>query len=675
MNLKEKIVDYFENQGSKFKSEKSILNQLEIEKGEIQQFESEIKELLTIGYLLRKRNNLAKNPKSFILRGKFNSIKGGGGFFIPENKEFDDVFVKRENSLNAFDGDLVLCRIVKRRDEYSAKIVFIIKRSEKNIVGIVSQGYFLPFDGGKPIVVSSDLNKNIAVVSIDEDGFLKEKIKVIGDPFNPETCIKAIEEKYSLKKEFKEIIIKEAKSFGNCLDEKWAEGRKDLRKISTITIDPEDAKDFDDAISVEKKKNGIFKIFVHIADVSFFVKEGSKLDEEARERGNSVYLPGRVYPMLPENLSNNLCSLNENEEKLCVTAEIDLDGKGNILNSTFYESVVKSKKRLNYEEAEEIINGRTDFDDEVLRIVKEASEIASVLNRRRYENGALDFDLPEPHLNLKSDNIIESVFPEIRLLSHKLIEEFMLVANKAVAEFLDKSKIPFLYRIHEEPNKEKLQEIYPLLSVLGENLGKKFKDISSKDLQRIIEKAKGKTYGRLVNYRILRTMMKAKYSSKPNSHYGLALKRYCHFTSPIRRYPDLVVHRALKKALFRKYYNLKGLETLAEHLSETEQRADDAEREAVNWLVLIYLNNKIGDYFDALVTGFSNFGIKIELLSELIEGICPFSFIEDDRYIVDKSGLLAKGKYTSRSIKIGQILKVQLVKTDLFSKEAQFKIV
>jgi ribonuclease R len=675
MNLKEKVVNFFEVFDGKFKSEKFILNELNIDNSELKEFRKILEELLQIGYLVRKRSGFARAQNSFILRGKFTSIKGGGGFFIPDEEDYDDFFVKRENTFGAFDGDIVLCRISRRKESDSAKVVFIIKRTNKNIVGIVSQGYFLPFDGGEPIAVSSELNKNVAVASIDENGFLKEKIKAIGEPFNPETCIKAIEEKYFLKKEFEEAVDKEAMSYGTFFDEQWAEGRRDLRKISTITIDPKDAKDFDDAISVEKRKNGNFKIFVHIADVSFFVKEGSKLDNEARERGNSVYLPGRVYPMLPENLSNNLCSLNENEDKLCLTAEIELDGKGNIINSNFYESIIKSIKRLNYEEAEEIINGRSDFDDEVLRIVKEASEIASVLNKKRYENGALDFDLPEPHLNLKSDNIIESVFPEMRLKSHKLIEEFMLVANRAVAEFLDKNKTPFLYRIHEEPNKEKLQEIYPLLSVLGENLGQKVKNLSSKDLQKIIEKAKGKPYERLVNYKILRTMMKAKYSSRRICHYGLALKRYCHFTSPIRRYPDLVVHRALKKTFLGKYADLKGLEKLAEHLSVTEQKADDAEREAVNWLILIYLNNKIGDYFDALVTGFSNFGIKIELLSELIEGICPFNFVEDDHFILDRSGLSAKGKYTSRIIKIGQIVKVQLVKTDLFSKEAQFKIV
>ncbi|MCX7830554.1 MAG: VacB/RNase II family 3'-5' exoribonuclease, partial [Acidobacteria bacterium] len=633
MNLREKLVNFFEEQGSKFKSEKFIFSELNIDIEQYKDARQELEKLSSIGYILKKRNSYARNEGSYIYKGRFQSIKGGGGFFILENSDSKDIFIKRENTNNAFDGDIILCKVSKRKNEFSAKVLYVVKRTKSNALGIVSQGYFLPFEGGEPVSVSSDMNNNVAVVSYDENGDIKETIKLIGEPFNVQTCLKAIEAKYSLSRIFTREAVKESESFGSRFQQSWIEGRKDLRNLFTITIDPKDAKDFDDAISVEKKKGELYKIYVHIADVSFFVKEGSKLDEEAKEKGNSIYLPGTVYPMLPENLSNNLCSLNENEEKLCVTAEIDLDSRGKFVKSEFYESVIKSSKRLNYEEAEEILNGRNDFEDEVTKTVKIGFEIASLLHDKRHSAGALDFDLPEPRLELQSGNIIENVFPEIRLKSHRLIEEFMLAANQSVAEFLSKRKIPFLYRIHQEPDEERLKEIFPLLAVLGETITTKSRSLSSKDLQKIVERAKGRPFERLVNYRVLRAMMKAKYSSKPGSHFGLALSRYCHFTSPIRRYPDLVVHRALKKALYGSFFREKDLDILAEHLSLTEQNGDEAEREAVNWLILIYLKDKIGETFDALVTGFSNFGIKIELVKELIEGICPFNFIDYDRFI------------------------------------------
>ncbi len=673
MNLRERIIEFFENEKGKFRSEKSILSELELKENEIRQFGKEIEKLLSIGYLLKKKNSFAKNPTSFLFKGKFVLIKGGGGFFIPEENEIKDIFIKKENTLNAIDGDTVLCRINKEKN--SAKVLFIVKRSKKNVVGMISKGYFLPFEGGEPLAVLSKVDKNIGIATFDEDGRLKKDIKILGEPYDPGTCIKAVELKYNLSKGFQQEVEEEALKYGKIFKNEWLEGRKDLRALPTITIDPIDAKDFDDAISIEKLKNGNYKIFVHIADVSFFVKENTKLDEEAKERGNSVYLPQRVYPMLPENLSNNLCSLNEGEDKPGFTVEIEVTPDGDVKKFSFYASVIRSIKRLTYEEAEGILDNNPKFGTEIERIAKTSYEVALVLNARRRERGALDFDLPEPRLNLGSSTIVESVFKEVRLKSHRLIEEFMLLANQVVAEFLFRKKIPFLYRIHEEPDEKKIEELSPLLSIFGDNFLRKTRKPTSKDIQRILERAKGKPYERVINKKVLRAMMKAKYSFKPYSHYGLALERYCHFTSPIRRYPDLVVHRILKKTLFGFAIDARNLEKLATHLSEREQNGDEAEREAINWLILIYLSDKLGNYFDALITGFTKFGVKIELLSELIEGICPFSFIDYDHFLLDRSGFLVKGKYTSRIFKVGQIVKVQLVKTDLFVKEAQFKIV
>lgn len=667
MGLKFKLVEFFEKNNKKFFSEKEIISKLNLKDYEKSVLLNILKELFSIGYLKKKKDKFAKSNQPIKI-GKFQSIKGGGGYICPLFSG-NDSFIDKELSQNLYDGDIILYKKGKRE---KIVILNILKRSEKKILGLTSNGYFYPLDGGPPQKVDIE-GESLAVTQFDENGKLTEKIEKIGDPFKVENCLKAIEKKFNLKKEFPLSVLKEANSFGEEIKEEWLINRKDLRGLTTVTIDPQDAKDFDDAISI-KKTNNIYRVFVHIADVSFFVKENSKLDLEARERGNSVYLPSKVYPMLPENLSNNLCSLKENVDRLCFTLEMELNEKGVVQKVLFYESVIRNRKRLSYEEAQEVLDGKETFSKEVKRIIREGWEIAKILNEKRYERGAIDFDMPELYISFDENKIIEAIVPTLRLNSHKLIEDLMILANCQVAEYLTKKGLPFIRRIHEEPLKEKVDELKRFLKFINPHFNKKG-DFSSFDFQKIIEFAKGKPFERILIYRVLRTMSRAKYSIKRENHFGLALKNYCHFTSPIRRYADLTVHRILKKALKGTYDSLKKGEEIAKHLTFTEEIADEAERETMNWLTLIYLKKKIGEDFKAIICGFNNFGIIVELTEELLEGICPFKYMQEDIFLVDKNRMSARGKYTSKIFKIGEIVNVKLIRVDLFSKEAHFKIV
>lgn len=675
MNTYEMLVDFFENNRGTWISAKRLSE--ETGAAEESEVAAALGRLALSGYIVNKRKNYLREKGGKFLVGTFSSIKGGGGFVVPARGEREDVFVPSSEAGGAMNGDLVICESSARRGKAEGSIMLVVRRRTNRVAGIISDGYLLPFGGASPVALDRTTapNSGVAVAELGEraDGELKaEKVEPVGDPFDVLTPIKTVEISFGLARPFSREAENEAGRFGDTVKKEWTEGRRDFRDLPTVTIDPSDAKDFDDAISVRRNDDGGWSLFVHIADVSFFVKEEGSLDLEARTRGNSVYLPGKVYPMLPAALSDGLCSLNENEDRLCLTCEMSIDPSGTVKRAMFFESVIRSAKRLSYEEAEEIIEGKRDHPEEISEIVLEGHRLAELLSRKRSERGSLDFDLPEPFLQLGPEGALERILPLPRLKSHRLIEEFMLLANASAAEFLKKKKRRFIYRIHEEPDEEKLKSILPLLNnlSLGASFGRKAGTVEI--LRRAILAAKGKPFERLVSYQVLRAMMRARYSEEEAGHYGLALTRYCHFTSPIRRYPDLVVHRAVKEALAGTAQRDRDLAAIAAHSSETERLADEAEREAVEWITLIYLKKRLGDDFSAMITGFTKFGVRIELTEELIEGVCPFSFMEGDHFVVDKSGFWARGKYTSRTLKVGQIVSVKLAKIDLFNREAQF---
>jgi len=680
MTLLESVVLLFEKNRGTWISDKRIVEEAGLEERGEGQLAAALKELESSGYLIKKRRAyLRERPERFVV-GTFSALKGGGGFVIPRGGGCSgDIFVPSARSRGAMNGDTVICAIRKAGVRKEGEVALVVKRKRDLVVGILSGGYLLPFGGGPALQAPAGNSRDgaLAIAGLEESPGEEPKagrIEFIGDPFDTGAAIKAVERIFGLDRPFSKEAEDEAGRFGNSAKKEWTEGRRDFRALPTITIDPTDAKDFDDAISVEKNRDGGWRLFVHIADVSFFVKEGGRLDLEARERGNSVYLPGKVYPMLPHSLSDGLCSLKEAEERLCLTCEMSVHPSGKVTRALFFESVIRSEKRLSYEEAESVISGEKSFGPKVDGVILAGHDLASLLSAKRAERGALDFDLPEPRLDLSPGGTLERIFPSPRLRSHRLIEEFMLLANAETAEFLRRKKQPFIYRVHEEPDEEKMKAILPLLNSLSIGASFKPRGTTSAVLGRAIEAAKGKPFERLVSYQILRAMMRARYSEQEGSHYGLALDRYCHFTSPIRRYPDLVVHRSVKAALCGTTLRNGDLSEIAARSTESERLADEAEREAVGWMTLIYLQKKLGEDFRAMITGFTKFGVKIELMEELIEGVCPFSFMEGDEYTIDRSGFSAKGRYTSRTFRVGQAVTVKLAKVDLFNREAQFAL-
>ena len=473
--------------------------------------------------------------------------------------------------------------------------------------------------------------------------------------------------------DFPQEALQEAKDLREGFSPADYEGRTDFRELPTVTVDPSDAKDFDDALSVVEEGEG-FRLYVHIADVSHYVKTGSALDAEARRRGNSTYLPGVAYHMLPPALASDLCSLVPGQPRLTVTMEMLLDGKGRVTAHSVHRGVIRSSARLSYEEAQAVLNGRESAPEAVQPLLRGAHELSRRLFRRRLAKGSLDLDLPEASLRFGQSGRVEEILPSVRLESHRIVEEAMILCNEVVAQDLVRTGAPGLFRVHEEPTLRKLEELRPLLNALG--LGEASRgDLSNPFvLQKVLKAAEGHRASKLVAYLILRAMNQARYSPAPSPHYGLGLQRYCHFTSPIRRYPDLVAHRSLKSAAFGKAGDGEDLEALAAHCSRTERESEQAEREVVIWCQMAFLAERLGETFDALILGFSRFGIRVELIEHLIEGTCPFGALDGDYWTVARDGLSAGSRSGGKILRVGEAARVRLVRVDRLMLEAQFAL-
>ena len=579
------------------------------------------------------------------------------------------------------EGDRVSALLGVRRAKGGlpeARVARILSRSERPVVGIVSGGSILPIGG---LLASVALPKGsyyqdgqvvAAKLGAGEGPPRASEVSLLGGLDDPQTPIRAAEIRYGLSKTHPENAEAEAMTFGQEVKAAEIEGRTDFRDLPTVTVDPADAKDFDDAVSIRREAGG-FRLWVHIADVSHYVAQGSEIDGEAAARGNTTYLPGLAYPMLPETLSGHLCSLKEGLDRLTFSVEMRLDGAGKIVcPAVFHRGVIRSIKRLSYEEAQSVLDGGWEAPKEVADLLKDSLALSKLLFQRRLKKGTLDLDLPEADLRFGLTGHIEEVLPTVRLDSHRIIEEFMILANTVVAERLAGEGVPSLYRVHEEPSPEKLEELRPLLNSLG--LGEASRgDLSDPFvLQKVLEKAAGHRAEKLVSYLVLRAMMQARYSDGPLGHYGLAIERYCHFTSPIRRYPDLVVHRSLGALMEGGNPGAGDLSALAAHCSQTERVADQAEREVVSWYQMAFLAGRMGDVFDSIVLGFSRFGVRIELVDHLIEGHCPFHAMRDDHFIVERDGLSIKGRYTGAKLKVGDQVQARLIRVDRLVGEAHF---
>ena len=645
-------------------------------------------DLVQSGQLVRTRRRTYGLPQEMnLLLGRLQVTSGGYGFVIPDDGG-KDLFIPADRLGGAWDSDRVMARPnpLKGDDERpNGEVVRILERGNKLMVGTLeyARGYAIlrpdsvrlrervlltpesvgKLEGGTRIVAR--------MVWPEESGEKEpfgEVSEVLGDADDPEVETRAVIVKYGLKSEFDDATLAEATAVPETVLTEMMEGRTDYRKIATFTIDGEDAKDFDDAVSVERlsgAKDGLLRVGVHIADVSYYVAEGTNLDKEAKERATSVYLPGNVLPMLPEELSNGICSLVEGQPRLALSAMIDVTRGGEVKKFQFRETVIQSDARLTYQQVQEFAEGgRLPTGKRKLeRDVKVLLNLTQELRSARIGAGALDFDFTEAKVDVDDQGALH-VTPVKSNAARRLIEELMLLANRKVAEELSRRDVPALYRVHEDPSEEKIQALQKALARLGYTLD--LQHAGPQDLQRILREAAGKPEAQLINTLLLRSLKQARYSSENLGHFGLAFENYLHFTSPIRRYPDLVVHRAVRSVLqHRLSPTLKermktDYPVLAEYASERERLAENAERDLTRYFHARWAKDHIGETFSGLVVGVTNFGVFVAL-ANAVEGLLHVSHLEDDYYIYLEDSLMLMGKHTRKRYRMGDRVEVKIL--------------
>ncbi|WP_456342393.1 ribonuclease R [Thermovibrio sp.] len=680
---------------------REIAKYLKIPPEEREALRAKLKELAKSGKLVKLRGSKYALPEKLgLVIGKLCVYREGFGFVDPLEGG-KGVFVPGRSMAGAMNGDIVAVEIVKegREGRREGKIVSVIERAVKKVVGRVEkskgQCFVVPEDKRiryDIILTHADCKKVedgdyvvVEIVSYPSEtrgpvGKVVENLGKSGPKFDIELIIR----KYDLPTEFPPEVLEEAEKIPDEVRPEDLEGRVDLREQLCFTIDGENARDFDDAVAIEELPNGHYKLYVHIADVSHYVKPGSALDREAYKRGTSVYFPDRCIPMLPEKLSNGICSLNPHVDRLTFTCEMEINKKGIVVDYKIYESVIHSKARLTYTIAQKIIDGDSEAIEKFPHVVdslRKMYELAKILHKKRYKRGSLDFDLPEPVVVLNAEGEPIDIYKAERLWSHRLIEEFMIVANETVAEFMFWTDYPSVYRVHESPDRDKLQEFLNFVRSLGIRVPTVKNDIQPKILQRILEQVEGKPEEKLINYLMLRTMARAKYSPDNIGHFGLASTYYTHFTSPIRRYADLTLHRLVKmaqKGLFKPESIPaweEKLEVICKHITERSILADEAERDVIELKKLQFAANHVGEVFEAVITGVSEQGLYVETIEQVIPGFVHVASLKNDYYICVPKQYCLVGERTGKVFRIGDRVLVRLLSVDIENRRAEFEIV
>jgi ribonuclease R len=658
-----------------------------------------LKELTRNGDLVETRGNRYGLPDRMnLVVGRITTHPRGFGFVSSEGGGDTgwkgDLYIAGSNLNQAMHGDRVVARVERVGTDGRAegRIVRILERGSTTIVGKFDAdgsgfGFVVPFDrrlimdvhipGGEEGEAKPG---DMVLVEITRwptsaRGPLGRVTEVLGDIDEPGVDTEIIIRKYGINDEHSEEAVAEAAKLGTVVREKDRKGRTDFRPRTTVTIDGETARDFDDAITLEKLPNGRYWLGVHIADVAHYVREGSALDEEAYERATSVYFPERAVHMFPSELSTGLCSLNPRIDRLVQSCLMEIDGKGTVVRYELHDGVINSNERMTYTDVNAII---TDHDPDVIAryeplvpFFETMRELFDVLNARRRRRGSIDFDLKEPEIVLDDEGMVEQIIALERNIAHRLIEEFMLVANETVAQHLNDHAVPTLYRIHETPDPLKVAQFEEFIGTLGYSLAADPDGIQPKHFQKLVTRMRGTPEEKPIAFLMLRTMQKARYEPDNLGHFGLAAESYTHFTSPIRRYPDLVVHRTLRESRHklmsqeRQEQLVEDMPEIARHTSERERRASEAERELVQWKKVRFMADKVGDEFDGYVTGVSAFGLYVELVQHFVEGMVHVSTMADDYYrFVERSHML-KGENTGKVYRLGDRVSVQVVKVDM----------
>jgi ribonuclease R len=655
-----------------------------------------LKGLVQSGHLVQTRGNRFGLPDRMnLVVGRVQTHPRGFGFVVPD-RPIDgltgDIFIAGANLNQAMHGDRVVVRLERTGGERAeGRILRILERGAASVVGRFEvdesgMGFLVPFDRRlivDVLIPGSERGEaepgDMVVVEITRwptptRSPLGRVVAVLGDIEEPGVDTEIIIRKYGINDAHGEDAIEEAKRLGGSVKEKDIRGRSDFRRTTTVTIDGEHARDFDDAITIDKLANGNYWLGVHIADVSHYVPEGGALDEEAYERSTSVYFPERAVHMFPSELSTGLCSLNPNVDRLVQSCLMEIDRRGDVVRYEIHDGVIHSDARMTYTDVNAIL---TDRDPALLQkyaplvpMFETMRELFHILNGRRKRRGSIDFDLKEPEIILDDEGMVEQITALERNIAHRIIEEFMLVANETVAQHLDEKNVPTLYRIHEQPDPLKVEEFEEFVGTMGYSLGAPANAVKPRHFQRLVEKIQGKPEEKPIAFLMLRTMQKARYDPQNLGHFGLAAAYYAHFTSPIRRYPDLVVHRTLRES--RHGMNEERAEQLADdlpemarHTSERERRANDAERELVQWKKVRFMADKVGDEFEGYITGVTAFGLFIELIEHFVEGMVHVSTMADDYYRFVERAHILRGENTGRVFRLGDRVSVQVIKVDM----------
>lgn len=697
MNFKDLIINIVNDKNYKPMTIDEMLRYLDCDK----YIKKDVKKIIK---KLAKENEIKINSKNKIhplsnedksLIGEISLAQGGYGFFISDNKEYKDVFISQNNLNSANDKDRVKIEIIKEKEygkNAEGKVVEILQRNTSQIVGLYKKNKGFGFVISDKDNLSSDIyiDEKFSKKAKNNDKVVCEIIKypknaspegriveVLGNKNDSNVDVLSIIRSYGLKDNFSKKTKKEAVFIEKEVDITKEKDRKDLRDLFTVTIDGRDSKDFDDAISIEKDEED-FILYVHIADVSHYVKENSEIDKEAYQRGNSTYLYNIVLPMLPEELSNGICSLNPNENRLALSLKMRINKLGKVVDYKIYKSIIRSNYRLVYDDVNDYLDNKEKvYDDEILIEKLELFDnLYKILKNKREKRGAIDFNFTESQIdvNEKGDVLNISIFE--RGSANKMIEEFMLISNETIASLFAYMDFPSLYRIHEKPKDEKVESFKNILNTLGYNI--KGKELHPKDFQEILKEVSGKDDESLVNMLMLRTMRKAKYANYRDIHFGLATEYYTHFTAPIRRYPDLIVHRLVKDFVDNKFENIsqssleKQLAKNAEHLSITERNSEECERDVEDLYKCKYMKKYIGEKFQGIISTITDFGIFIEL-ENTVEGCFMYKF-SDDHFEYIEQKLSCVNRDNNKRYKVGQKVLIEVKNVDLEKRNIDFDL-
>ena len=686
---------------------RELLQLLKVPREERPSFKRHIQALVDAGELIQIRGGRFGLAEKMDLHvGRLQTHPGGYGFVVPERPldRGGDIYVPGPHLGDAMHGDRVVARIERIKDDarVEGRVIRVLERGAARIVGRYDRdesgiGHVAPFDrrllldiivppGQEGGASSSDMvMAELTRWPTGSRGAVGRVTRVLGDIDAPGVDTEIIIQKFAIPDEHSAEATAEAARLGGAVSEADICGRTDFRGVRTVTIDGEHARDFDDAITIETLANGHYWLGVHIADVSHYVREGGALDKDAYERATSVYFPERAVHMFPSALATGLCSLNPRVDRLVQSCLMEVDRRGQVVRAEFHDGVINSDERMTYDAVNGIL---TDRDPALLEryaplvpMFTLMEELFHVLNDARHRRGSIDFDLPEAEVIVDAGGLVEDIVALERNVAHRLIEEFMLLANETVASHLDQQAAPSLYRVHEPPDAVKVAKFEDFISGFGYSLGAPLATIKPRYFQKLIERIHGKAEERPIAFLMLRTMQKARYAPENLGHFGLAAASYTHFTSPIRRYPDLVVHRALR-ALRHQTLSAEQREELVEdmpdvarHTSEMERRADEAERELLQWKKVKFMADKVGDEFEGYVTGVAAFGLFIELIEHYVEGMVHVSTMADDYYRFVENGHLLHGENTKKVYRLGDKVKVQVVRVNMDMRQIDLGLV